>query len=184
MWPSVWMLCQDIWPSKSLNLVAIDMIVVAMNWNSGSSHTNWAQRPWQEIRKHLVCISHIFIMLIGTLFICHQWGSLAGMGMPPTWEKVVTYLLKPLDFGNLRDGHNPSQLLLPNPIFRILPLCIESTQGCQKCDRSHRDARWIGGLSQQSSNLSCLCNPLWKVVICACSDTRFKGIKVVNYLAN
>ena len=34
-------------------------------------------------------------MLIGTPCICHQGGSLADMGMPPTWEKVVTYLLKP-----------------------------------------------------------------------------------------
>ena len=80
-------------------------------------------------------------MLIGTLFICHQWGSLTDMGTPPTWEKVVTYLLEPPDFVNLRDSHDPSQLLLPNQIFRILPLHIEPTQGCQKCNRSHRDAR-------------------------------------------
>ena len=80
-------------------------------------------------------------MVIGTPFICHQWGPLTDMGMPPTWEKVVTYLLKPLDFGNLRDGHELSQLPLPNQIIRNLPLYIEPTQGCQKCDRSHRDAR-------------------------------------------
>ena len=55
--------------------------------------------------------------------------------------KVVTYLLEPLDFGNLRDGHNLSQLPLPNHFFRILPLCIKPTQGCQKCDRLHRDGR-------------------------------------------
>ena len=80
-------------------------------------------------------------MLIGTLFECHQWGSLTDVGTPPTWEKVVTYLLEPLDFGYLRDGHDPSQLLLPNQIFRILPLYIKPTQGHQKCDRFHRDAR-------------------------------------------
>ena len=103
---------------------------------------NWVQRPRQEIKKnHLVCISHAFITLIGTPFIPHQWGSLIDMGTPPTWEKVVTYLLKPLDFGNLRDHHDPSQLLLPNEIFRILPLCIELTQECQKFDRLHRNAR-------------------------------------------
>ena len=49
-------------------------------------------------------------------------GSLASMGMFPTWEKVVTYLLKLPDFGNLRDGHELSQLLLLNQTFRILPL--------------------------------------------------------------
>ena len=80
-------------------------------------------------------------MLTGTLFICHQWGSLADMRMPPTWEKVATYLLEPLDLGNLRYVHNLSQLLLPNQIFKILPHCFESIQGCQKCDRLHRDTR-------------------------------------------
>ena len=80
-------------------------------------------------------------MLIGTLFIHHQWRSLTDMGMPLTWENVVTYLLEPPDFGNLRDGHDLSQLPLPNQIFWILPLCIKPTQGCQKCDRLYRDAR-------------------------------------------
>ena len=50
-------------------------------------------------------------------------------------EKVVTYLLKPPDFGNLRDGHKPSQLPLPNQIFRILPLCLSPA----------RDARNVTG---------------------------------------
>ena len=180
----LWRLTPDVQSSKSLDLVAIDMIVVAVHWNSRSSHTTWVQRPLQEIKIHLVWGSHVFITLIETLFICHKQGSLVDVGTPPTWEKVVTYLLKPLDFGNLRDGCNLSQLLLSNQIFRILPLYIEPTQGCQKCDRLHRDTRWIGGLSHQSSNLSHLCNPLQKVVICACSDTRFKGIKVVSYLTN
>ena len=68
-------------------------------------------------------------------------GSLTGIGMLRTWEKVVTYLPEPLDFGNLRDGRKLSQLLLPNQTFRILPLCFEPSQGHQKCDRLHRDAR-------------------------------------------
>ena len=66
------------------------------------------------------------------------------------------------------------------------PLCFcwEPTQECQKCDRAHRDARWMGGLSHQSSNLSHLPNPLQKVVICALLDTVFKGIQVVTYPVN
>ena len=51
-------------------------------------------------------------------------------------------------------------------------------------DVVHRYARWIGGLSHQSSDLSHLCNPLQKVVIHALLNTRFKGIQVVTYLAN
>ena len=47
-----------------------------------------------------------------------------------------------------------------------------------------RYARWICGLSHQSSDLSYLHNLLWKVVICALLDTGFKGIQVVNYPTN
>ena len=104
--------------------------------------------------------------------------------MLPTWEKVVTYLPTPLYCGNLRGSHKPSQLQLLHQTFRILPLCFKPTQGCQKCDRLHGDVRWICGLSHQSSNLSCLCYLLQKVVVHACSDTGFKWHKVVNYLAN
>ena len=148
------------------------------------SHKLGAKAPCKKWKNHLDCINCVFSMVIGTPFICHQWGPLTDVGMPSTWEKVVTYLLEPLDFSNLRDGHKPSQLPLPNQIFRILPLCIELTQGCLKCDRSHRDTRWISGLSHQSSNLSHLHNPLLKVVICACSNTGFEWHKVVNYPAN
>ena len=86
--------------------------------------------------------------------------------------------------GNLRDSHDLPQLPLLNQIFRILLLCVEPTQGCQKCDRVHRYTRWIGGLSHQSSNLSHLYNLLWKVVIHALLDIRFKGVQVVTYLTN
>ena len=53
-----------------------------------------------------------------------------------------------------------------------------------KCYRVHRDTRWISGLSHQSSNLSCLCNPLWEAVIHALLDTGIKGMQVVTYPAN
>ena len=48
----------------------------------------------------------------------------------------------------------------------------------------HRYARWIGGISHQSSDLSHPCNLLWKVVICALLNTRFKGMQVVTHLTN
>ena len=51
-------------------------------------------------------------------------------------------------------------------------------------DRSHRDARWIGGLTHQSNNLSHLCYSLQKVLVCACSNTRLEQHKMVNYPAN
>ena len=51
MWPSVWRLAPELWSSKLSELVAIDMIIVAMNGDSGSSHTNQVQRPWQEMKN-------------------------------------------------------------------------------------------------------------------------------------
>ena len=93
MWPSIWRLAPDVQSSKLLDLAAIETIVVAVNRNSGLSHR--CQGPCKKSKNHLVCISLVFITLIGTLFICHQWGSLENMGKLPTQEKVVTYLLEP-----------------------------------------------------------------------------------------
>ena len=52
------------------------------------------------------------------------------------------------------------------------------------CDRVHRYTRWIGRLSHQSSDLSCLCNLQWKVEIHAMFNTGFKGMQLVTYLTN
>ena len=51
MWPSVWRLAPDVLSSRSLDLAAIDMKLVAVNWNSRLSHSNWVQGPWQEIKQ-------------------------------------------------------------------------------------------------------------------------------------
>ena len=63
------------------------------------------------------------------------------MGMPPTWEKGSHLPPGTTKIGNLRDGHDLSQLPLLNQIIGILLLCVEPTQGCQKYDRVHRYAQ-------------------------------------------
>ena len=88
MWPFIWRLAPDISSTRSLDLAAMDMKLVAVNWNSTYSHSMWAQRPWQENKtNHLVWVNHVLVTLFGTPFICHQWGSLSDMGTLPTWEK-------------------------------------------------------------------------------------------------
>ena len=123
------------------------------------------QRPSQEIRKPLG--------LHGLSLIHGDWESIyppamdsfTDVGTLLTWEKVVTYHHEPPDFGSLRDSCKLSQLLLLNHTFRILSLCFEPTQGCQKCDRSHRDSRWIGGLTKVTicPTYAICCERLWSM---------------------
>ena len=130
-WPPVWRWLPDLWSLGWLDLVAIDMVVVTVNWNSRSSHMNGVQKPWQKWKKNTWLVLATSLSHWLGLHLWHRRGSLADMGMPPTWVKVVTNLLQPLDFGSLRMGVICHSSLLPNQIFRILPLCIKPTRGCQ-----------------------------------------------------
>ena len=116
-WPSIWRLAPDILFPRSLNLVAIDMKLVAVNWNTGFSHSNWVQRPWQEMKQNTwfdltTSLSHCLgLLLYATNGAPSQmWGCLQH------GRKVVTYLQETTKVDNLKDGHNLSQLPLPNQI--------------------------------------------------------------------
>ena len=169
-WPSIWRLASDILSTRSLNLAAMDIKLVAVNWNSRFSHSIWVQRPWQDIKtNHLVWVSHILVMLFGTPFICHQWGSLSDVGMTPTWEKGSHLPLGTTKLCNLRESCNSATAptAKPDPGFSssMLGECcsVVPNQGCQKCDRVlHRYTRWTGRLSHQTSNSSHPHNPLPK----------------------
>ena len=50
-WPSIWRLAPDVSSTGLLNLAAMDTKLVAVDWNSGYSHSIWVQRPWQEIKQ-------------------------------------------------------------------------------------------------------------------------------------
>ena len=184
-----WCGCVVFHPEVGSRHSVIQVAGFSGHWCDSSGHelkqiTQFGHKvPGKKWRNHWVWANCVFSMMIGIPFL-PPTGSLTDVDIHPTWKKAVTYLPKPPDFGNLRDSCKWSQLLLPHQTFRILPLCFEPTQGCQKCGRSHRDARWIGGLFHQSSNLSCLHYSLQRVVVCACSYTRFEWHKVVNYLAN
>ena len=55
-------------------------------------------------------------MLFGTPFVCHQWGSLSDVGMPPTWEKGSHLPPRTTKLGKLRDGHNSATAPTVNQI--------------------------------------------------------------------
>ena len=175
MWPSVWRLTPDVSSTRSLNLAAMDMKLVAVNWNSRYSHSMWVQRPWQETKtNHLIWVNCILVTLFGTPFIFHQQGSLSDVGTPPTWEKGSHLPPGTTKLGKLRDGHDSTTAPTAKPdlgFSSLLGGCqsVEPTQGCQKCDRVlHRYTRWTGRLSHQTSNLSCplqsAAKGLWSVL--------------------
>ena len=119
------------------------------------------QTTWFELALSLSCC-------LGYMVICHQWGSLSDVGMPPTWEKGSHLPPGTTKLGKLRDGHDSATAptAKPDPGFSSMlgGYCsVEPTQGCQKCDGGvHRYTRWTDWLSQQTSNLSCPHNLLPK----------------------
>ena len=176
--PSIWELTSEVLFPRSLDLAAIDKIsgceLKIQIWSFNVAAKALARNK----SNYLVWVSCILFKLFGTPFICHQWGSLLDVEMCPTQEKGSHLPPGTTKHGNLRDSHDPSQLPLLNQILGFFSSVFhwQPTQGCQKCDRVHRDARWIGELSTQNSHLSHQCNPLQKVVIHALLDTRFKGM--------
>ena len=92
-WPSIWRSAPDILFTRSLDLAAINMKLVAVNWDSEFSHSIWAQRPWQEIKQTTwfelaVSLSHCLgLHLYATNRAPSQmWGCFQ------PWRKVVSYL--------------------------------------------------------------------------------------------
>ena len=88
MWPSVWTLIPDISSTRSLNVAAMDMKLVAVNRNSGYSHSMWVQRPRQEIKQTTwfeitTSLSHC----LGLHLYATNGAPVPDVGTPPTWEK-------------------------------------------------------------------------------------------------
>ena len=100
-WPSIWRLTPDVSSSRSLDVAAMDMKLVAVNWNSGYSHLMWVQRPRQEIKQTTwfeltTSLSHCLgLHLYATNGAPSQmWGCLQ------PGRKVVTYLQEPPSLAN------------------------------------------------------------------------------------
>ena len=107
IWPSAWRLAPGILSTRLLDFAAIDMKLVAVNWNSGMwSFIVGAKALARNNIYHLIWDNCFLITLFGTQFICHQWGSLSDVGMPPTWEKGSHLPPRTTKLCNLRDGCN------------------------------------------------------------------------------
>ena len=107
IWPSAWRLAPDVSSARSLNLVAIDMKLVAVNWKLQiQSFVMGTKALARNNINHLIWGNHFLVTLFSTPFVCHQWGSLSDMGMPPTREKGSHLPPRTTKLTKLRDGHD------------------------------------------------------------------------------
>ena len=143
--------------TRSLNLAAMDMKLVAVNWNSRFSHSIWVQRLWEEIKQATwfelaASLSHCLgLHLYATNGASSQmWGHLQ------TGRKVVTYLQEPRKLGNLRDGHDSITAPTAKPDLGFSSMLREcwSVGMPEMWQVMHRYTRQIGRLSHQASDLS------------------------------
>ena len=142
--------------------------------------------------NHLIWVSCILVTLLGTPFICHQWGSLSDMGTPPTWEKGSPLPPGTTKLHKLRDSHDSDTAPTAKPDLGFSSLLesarvwnpprdtrnVMGTQGCTGT---------LDGLVGSHTRLAiyptlAICYP--RVVIHALLDTAFKGMQVVTYPTN
>ena len=98
VWPSVWILIPGFLWSRSLSLVAIDI----KQWPWIETLDKFIQfgckGPCKKIKKLWGCISHIWSMMSWRSIHPSPMDSFADMGTLPTWEKVLTSLIKQQDW--------------------------------------------------------------------------------------
>ena len=183
VWPSVWILTSGSKSSRLLDLVAIDMKTVVVNWNSRCVCTDWVQKPLQENKDtNWLVITVSYPWWVRDLFICHQQIPFTNMGMFPTREKVLTSL------------HKPPEWQFKGWSWTVTaPHCWTRPLGsCHFFSSPPRDARkcnchqgyWLDQWAHQSCNLSCVHQFTLKDCSPCHSNTRFEWIQGVSYLAS
>ena len=113
--------------------------------------------------NYLVWGNHFLVTLFRNPFIHHQWGSLADVGMPPTWEKGSHLPPRTTKLCNLRNGCDSITAPLLNQIWdSLLSKNGAEVQSPPRDARNltgphwgwHRYIRQTGRLSHQTSDLS------------------------------
>ena len=96
-WPSVWRLASEVSSTRSLILATMDMKSVAVNWNSGFSHSFLGAKALARNKtNHLVWVSHILVTIVLGLHLYTTNGAPSQMwGCLQPGRKVVTYLQEP-----------------------------------------------------------------------------------------
>ena len=129
VWPLVWILISGSKSFRSLDLVAIDMKTVVMNWNPWYLYTNWAQKPSQDPS------------------IYHQWTPSQMWGHFLQMERYSPSFSKHQS-GNLRDGCKLLQLQTVQPDLWDPTTSFWAHPGKPENATSLGDAEWTGGLTK------------------------------------
>ena len=146
VWPSVWILISGSKSSRSLDLVAIDIKTVAVNWNSRYFSTNWVQKPLQENKDtYGLSVTASYPWWVRDPFICHQWFPLQAWGHFLPGKRCSPALLNHQS-GNLRDGQELPQLHTVKPDLWDPATSFSAHPGTPENVTSLRDAKWISVL--------------------------------------
>ena len=126
----------------------------------------------------------MLVTLFGTPFICHQLGSLSDMGTPPTWEKGSHLPPGTTKAGNLRDSCYSVTAPTTKPDLGFFSSMLSPLKDARNVTGCTGMLDELVGPHTKPRNLSHPHNLLWKAVIHASLDTRFKGMQVMTYPTN
>ena len=155
MWPSVWILISEFKLSRSLDLVAIDMKTLVMNWNFRYVHTVWVQRPMEENKDtNGLAVTTSYPWWSRDLFIHYQWIPLQMWGHPLPGKKVFSAFSNH-QIGYLRDGDKLPQLHTAEPDLLDPATSFWAHPGMPENVTKHRDAEWVSRLIKVMIYLVC-----------------------------
>ena len=179
--PSVWILVSGLKSSLALDLAAIGMKIVVMDWNSGCLCTNWVQKPLQENKDtNGLAVTASYPWWVRNPFIYHQWIPTQPWGHFLPGKRYSPAFLNHQS-GNLRDGCKLPQLLTVKPDLWDPTTSYWAHPGMQENVTLFRDAEWAGGFTKVMIYPVCA-NPHWKIVVLAALILGSSGSREVSYL--
>ena len=182
VWPSVWVFISGFESCRSLNLVAIDMKLVVVNWNSGYIHTVQVQRPMQENRDtNELAVATSYPWWVRDLFICHQQIPLQTWGHFLPRKRYSPAFLNH-QIGNLRDGCELPQLHTAKSDLWDSATSFWAHPGMPE---NVTNTGMLNGLVGSPKSWFILCAQFAPKDCSPCHyNTGSKGCRVVSYLVN
>ena len=180
VWPSFWILVPGFCSSRSLDLVAIGMKIVAVNWNYGWVHTIGHKGLCEKTKDtYGNTVTMSFPWWFRNLFIHHQQIPSQVWGYFLPGRKVLTSLLEPPEWwfkGQSQPATAPHCQTRPLRSYHF----FLAHPGTSENVTLLRDAGWIGGLSKDAIYPTCT-NQHQKIVVLATLKQGPSGSRVVSW---